>query len=44
MNLLIEDLIRNGEQVSAYQLNEYWLDIGKYDDYSKAQKDLDNFL
>jgi len=44
MNNLIEDLLKNSEKVSAYQLNDYWLDIGKYDDYSKAQNDINKFL
>jgi len=44
MNVLIEDLLKAGEKVTIYRLKEYWLDIGRYDDYEKAQKDMNHFL
>ncbi len=44
MNVLIEDLLKAREKVTIYRLKEYWLDIGRYDDYEKAQKDINNFL
>lgn len=34
---LIKKLISAGEIVSAYQSNDYWLDIGRHDDYQRAQ-------
>lgn len=37
---LMEELIRQGKKVTAYPLVEYWLDIGKHDDYVKAQEDV----
>jgi dTDP-glucose pyrophosphorylase/CBS domain-containing protein len=37
---LIEKLIANGEKVSSYPLISYWLDIGKHEDYIKAQDDI----
>lgn len=37
---LMEELIRQGKKVAAYPLVEYWLDIGKPDDYKKAQEDI----
>lgn len=37
---LIEDLIASGSKVYSYPLNGYWLDIGKHEDYEKAQKDI----
>jgi len=37
---LMEEIIRRGGKVAAYPLVEYWLDIGKHDDYTKAQEDI----
>jgi dTDP-glucose pyrophosphorylase len=37
---LMEDLIKDGKKVLSYPLNGYWLDIGKHEDFEKAQKDI----
>jgi dTDP-glucose pyrophosphorylase/CBS domain-containing protein len=37
---LMETLIKNGRSVSAYAIVGYWLDIGRMDDYNKAQEDV----
>lgn len=37
---LMECLIEKGYRVTAYPLAGYWLDIGKHDDFEKAQKDI----
>lgn len=37
---LMEHLIQHGKKVAAYPLVGYWLDIGKHDDYKKAQEDI----
>lgn len=37
---LIEMLLRAGRKVSSYALAGYWLDIGRHEDYLKAQKDI----
>jgi dTDP-glucose pyrophosphorylase len=37
---LMEALIENGKKVFSYPLSGYWLDIGKHEDYEKAQKDI----
>ncbi|MBD3627919.1 nucleotidyltransferase family protein [Cyclobacterium sp.] len=37
---LMEDLIKAGKKVVAYPLVGYWLDIGKHEDYKKAQLDI----
>lgn len=37
---LMELLISRGEKVLSYHLRDYWLDIGKPDDYIKAQEDI----
>lgn len=36
---LMERLIAQGKKVVAFPLVGYWLDIGKHDDYKKAQQD-----
>ncbi|WP_268034979.1 nucleotidyltransferase family protein [Algoriphagus sp. PAP.12] len=36
---LMELLISQGKKVVAYPLVGYWLDIGKHEDYNKAQQD-----
>ncbi len=37
---LIEVLLKSGRKVSSYPLAGYWLDIGRHEDYLKAQKDI----
>ena len=37
---LIEVLLKAGRKVSSYPLVGYWLDIGRHEDYLKAQKDI----
>ena len=37
---LMEQLIQEGKKVVAYPLVGYWLDIGKHEDYQKAQLDI----
>jgi len=37
---LIEMLLRAGRKVASYALAGYWLDIGRHEDYLKAQKDI----
>jgi dTDP-glucose pyrophosphorylase len=37
---LIKDLIAEGCKVYSYPLNGYWLDIGKPEDFEKAQRDI----
>jgi NDP-sugar pyrophosphorylase family protein len=39
---LMEKLIENGKKVVAYPLEDYWLDIGRYEDYQKAENDFPN--
>jgi dTDP-glucose pyrophosphorylase len=39
---LMEQLIQSGKKVHSYPLRGYWLDIGKMEDYHKAQKDIDH--
>ena len=37
---LMEELIRNNHKVISVPFNGYWLDIGRHDDYEKAQTDI----
>ena len=37
---LMEELISEGKKVLSYPLNGYWLDIGKPEDFEKAQQDI----
>jgi len=37
---LMEDLISDGKKVLSYPLSGYWLDIGKPEDFEKAQEDI----
>ncbi len=37
---LLEKLIKEGKKVVSYPLSGYWLDIGKHEDFEKAQRDI----
>src|SRR5690606_6660231 len=37
---LMELLIKKGKRVISYPLHGYWLDIGKPEDFTKAQEDI----
>jgi NDP-sugar pyrophosphorylase family protein len=37
---LIEDLIKKSKKVIPYSITSYWLDIGKHEDFEKAQIDI----
>ena len=39
---LMEELIGIGKKVISYPLAGYWLDIGRHEDFEKAQKDIQN--
>jgi dTDP-glucose pyrophosphorylase len=40
---LIEELISRNYKVISYPFSGYWLDIGKHDDYQKANIDIQNY-
>lgn len=42
MTELIDTLISKGRRVVSFPICEYWLDIGRPDDYTQAQADVDN--
>ena len=37
---LIEVLLANDKKITTYPILDYWLDIGKHDDFKKAQEDI----
>jgi NDP-sugar pyrophosphorylase family protein len=39
---LVRAMISGGEQVAGYQHTGYWLDIGRPEDYERAQKDFES--
>jgi dTDP-glucose pyrophosphorylase len=39
---LIEDLIRQRKKVVSFPFSGYWLDVGKHEDFEKAQIDIKN--
>jgi dTDP-glucose pyrophosphorylase len=39
---LMESLIKDGKKVHSYPLHGYWLDIGKMEDFQKAQHDINH--
>jgi len=41
---LLTQLIGRGEKVPAYTIHEYWLDIGKFEDYEQANLDFPTLL
>ena len=44
MDILIKNMLSEKLPIAKYELSEYWLDIGRIDDYEIAQKDFnDNF-
>jgi NDP-sugar pyrophosphorylase family protein len=39
MDQLIMKLLAGNQPVSKYEIRDYWLDIGRVDDYELAQED-----
>ena len=44
MDMLIKSILEKQRQVSKYELKEYWLDIGRIEDYYTAQKDYNSIF
>ncbi|MDZ7692676.1 MAG: sugar phosphate nucleotidyltransferase [Balneolaceae bacterium] len=41
---LMENLIEDGKKVYSYPHTGYWLDVGKHEDFKKAQKDIKKLI
>lgn len=39
---LMEDLIQQNKKIIAFPFSGYWLDVGKHEDFEKAQTDINN--
>lgn len=44
IDALIIKMLNNGDPISKYEIEEYWLDIGRAEDYYKAQNDYELFM
>ena len=44
MDILINKLINDKKKVLKYEISEYWLDIGRYSDYEKAESDYETYF
>jgi len=44
INDLALDMLRAGQTINAYPFDGYWLDIGRPDDYERANRDADKIL
>lgn len=44
MDHLIQKMLKERQKVYKYDIREYWLDIGRIDDYEKAQEDFKPFI
>lgn len=43
MPTLLERQIKQGKDVMMYPIHDYWLDIGRMDDFERAQSDINKF-
>jgi len=41
---MISDLLKEGKKIISYPILGYWLDIGKHEDYAKAQEDFKHIV
>jgi NDP-mannose synthase len=44
MDLLMKKMLAENHLITKYELDEYWLDIGRADDYEKAQESYNTFF
>ena len=40
----MQKLLKKKEKIAKYEIDEYWLDIGRADDFEKAQEDYEKFI
>ena len=39
---LMEELITKNKKIISFPFSGYWLDVGKHEDFEKAQNDINN--
>ena len=39
---LMEELIAKNKKIISFPFSGYWLDVGKHEDFEKAQNDINN--
>jgi dTDP-glucose pyrophosphorylase len=44
MPTLLEQAIRHGERVTMFPVHEYWLDIGRMEDFARAQTEVQSLI
>jgi len=44
MTHLMEKLIQNNKRVGCFNIEDYWLDVGKINDYYKANIEFEEFF
>lgn len=44
MDMLIKRMLDEGERISKFEIQDYWLDIGRIDDYYTAQKEYNSYF
>ena len=44
MDDLIKDMLKKQVSISKYEIKEYWLDIGKIEDYKRGQDAYDSYF
>jgi NDP-sugar pyrophosphorylase family protein len=40
MTDLIRAMLEAGERVTSFPITEYWIDVGRHEDYQRAQEDV----
>lgn len=43
MPALFEELIKRGEKTSVFPIHEHWLDIGRVDDFNRANNEFKEY-
>lgn len=44
IDTLIKDMLENDEAIARYLVDEYWVDIGQVEDYSKAREEYEQYF
>ena len=41
-DVFVDILVQNNKKVISFPFSGYWLDVGKHEDFEKAQQDINN--